>query len=257
MILHNKGMRHRIEETVQKALDFVREHSSSKNENLPYYLIIFFSMVAFVVGINYFVELTEEISGRALKRYDREITDFIISYRTPERNKFFQLVTELGDFYAYLGAFILSGIVFFWLFKSWKFIVQLLAILVLSGLSNVVLKNAINRTRPSLEHMVVVETLSYPSGHAMSAMAFYGFLVYLLFQIRMPLWLRFLLSSLFIFLIVSIGVSRIYLGVHFPSDVAGGFIGGLIWVAFCIILFNVIDLFRKRKNHDYEKNLET
>ena len=46
-------------------------------------------------------------------------------------------------------------------------------------------------------------------------------------------------------LIISIGLSRIYLGVHFPSDIAGGFIAGGIWVIFCIILFNIIDVFRR------------
>lgn len=250
-------MRQRIEEGIQQIVDFIRKHSSSKNENLPYYLLIFFAFVTIIIGINYFVALTEELSGKALIGYDRKITDFIISFRTPELNKFFQFITDTGDVYAYLIAVILAAAFFFWIFRSWKFILQLLFILILSGLSNIALKNAIDRSRPGIEHLVVVKTLSYPSGHAMSAMAFYGFLIYLLFQIKMPGWVRLFLTILFSSLILAIGISRVYLGVHFPSDVAGGYIAGLIWVAFCIILFNVIDLLRKRRKFNgYEENLE-
>ncbi|HER41011.1 MAG TPA: phosphatase PAP2 family protein, partial [Salinimicrobium catena] len=127
--------------------------------------------------------------------------------------------------------------------------------------ANIALKRAFDRARPTIEHLVVVKTLSYPSGHAMSAMAFYGFLTYLVFQIKMKHWLRAILASIFIFLILAIGISRIYLGVHFPSDVAGGFIAGLIWVAFCVVLFNIIALLRLRKRNkdgtmDVEENLE-
>jgi len=48
-------------------------------------------------------------------------------------------------------------------------------------------------------------------------------------------------------LILAIGVSRIYLGVHYPSDVAAGFLGGLLWVTFCVIGFNVFELLRERR----------
>jgi undecaprenyl-diphosphatase len=119
-------------------------------------------------------------------------------------------------------------------------------VLMLATLSNIVLKKVINRARPSLEHLVSVNTLSYPSGHAMSAMAFYGFLIYLCIRYRMARWLRYLLVSVLVLLILSIGISRIYLGVHYPTDVAAGFIGGLIWVAFCTVLFSLIDLLRRR-----------
>src|SRR5690606_9370331 len=107
----------------------------------------------------------------------------------------------------------------------------------------------INRERPTLEHMVAVSTLSYPSGHAMSAMAFYGFLIYLSFRLSRYMWFKILSLIILGSLILLIGISRIYLGVHYPSDVFAGFVGGLIWVTFCAILFNIIDLYRrKRKN---------
>ncbi|GAB2769711.1 phosphatase PAP2 family protein [Salinimicrobium soli] len=253
-------MRNDMKDMVRKLIDYIRTFLSGKNPNLPYYLLIFFAFIAFIFGVNLFIELTDELPGSGLKVYDDKITDYIISFRTPELNHFFQFVTDLGDVYAYIVVTTIAVLFFFFKLKNKKFIFQLLGVLLLSALSNIALKQAINRARPTIEHMVVVKTLSYPSGHSMSAMAFYGFLIYLLFRIKMAKWLRFLLAFIFTFLILSIGLSRIYLGVHFPSDVAGGFIAGLIWVAFCIVLFNIIDLLRERKRartgEGEEENLE-
>lgn len=254
-------MRKKITQEIERIVEFMRAHFSRKNPYLPYYLLIFFSLIVFVLGTNLFVELSGEISGSALRKYDTLITDYITSFRTPALNNFFQFVTNIGDMYGYLIATTLAAIFFFFKLKNKRFVFQLLAVLVLSALANNVLKRAFGRARPTIEHLVVVKTLSYPSGHSMSAMAFYGFLTYLVFQIKMKSWLRAVLASIFIFLILAIGISRIYLGVHFPSDVAGGFIAGLIWVAFCIVLFNIIALLRlrkKKRNGDVEdeENLE-
>lgn len=240
-------MRDKIREGVEKTVNFSRRHFSRENEDLPLYILIFFSFVVFVIGINLFVELTDELSGKALEHYDQKITDFIISFRTPGRNKFFQFITDLGDLYAYLVISAITTVFFLKKFRSWKFVLQLLGVLLLSALSNIALKRFFDRARPDIEHLVVAKSLSYPSGHAMSAMAFYGFLIYLIYHVQMPSWLRNILSFIFAGLILAIGTSRIYLGVHFPSDIAAGFIGGLIWVAFCVVLFNIITLLRRRK----------
>lgn len=258
-------MKNDIKQYIEKAASFLKENFTRKNEDLSYYLLMIFALIIFVVGINFFVELTEGISGTSLKSYDRTVTDFVISFRTPELTQFFQFITDLGDFYGYLIATALAALYFFMKFRNWKIILELLVVTILAALSNIALKRVINRQRPEIEHLVVVESLSYPSGHSMSAMAFYGFLIYLSFRIKMSKWLRGFFVFLFVFLILGIGISRIYLGVHFPSDVLGGFTAGLIWVAFCVILFNLIDLIRRRKRsgkpitkkeRDSEENLQ-
>ncbi|WP_313791396.1 phosphatase PAP2 family protein [Lacinutrix neustonica] len=87
--------------------------------------------------------------------------------------------------------------------------------------------------------------MSYPSGHAMTAMAVYGFLIYLFYHFKINSFLKFAIITILAILILSIGISRIYLGVHFPSDIIGGFIAGFIWVVFCALVFNIIGLFRR------------
>ena len=256
-------MRKGIKKFIADLVDFMKKHLSGQNPDLPFYILIFISLVVFILGTNLFVELTEEVHGAVLQGYDERIQDYIVSYRTPFLNQFFLIVTDIGNFYSYFVVMALAAIFLFMKLRNWKFILQLLGVIIIAGLSNVILKEAIQRERPSLEHMVTIKSLSYPSGHAMSAMAFYGFLIYLVFKIKMHRLLRVFLVTLFTFLILAIGFSRIYLGVHYPSDVAGGFIAGLIWVAFCMILFNIIDLLRQRKRRadggmeEEEENLET
>jgi len=217
------------------------------NHKLPYIITILLALIIVVAGIKIFLELTESLQSEYLSQYDRKITDFIISFRSPELNKILQFITNIGDIYGYLVVGLISSIVFYLKFKNWRFVIQMVFVLVISGLSNLALKQAINRPRPEIEHLVSVATLSYPSGHAMSAISFYGFLIYLCYGFKMNKWIKSGIIIFFTLLIFTIGISRIYLGVHFPSDIAGGFIAGLIWVAFCILIFNIIDLFRRKE----------
>lgn len=250
-------MKNNLKDAIKYIVQFLRKHVSRKNENLPYNLLIFFSFVFFIIGINVFTELTEEVQDKSMRDFDRQVTEYITSYRTPELNQIFTFITDLGDVYAYIVAVTIAIIFFLKIFKSWTFILQLVGVLILATLANMALKRVFNRARPMAEHLVVVESLSYPSGHAMSAMAFYGFLIYLVFRIKMSRWLRSLLALFFGILILLIGISRIYLGVHYPSDVVGGFLAGLIWVAFCIVVFNVVELLRQRRgDEEVEENLE-
>jgi membrane-associated phospholipid phosphatase len=226
--------------------NFIREKFRSKNEDLPFYVTIVVSAILFILAMNAFVELTDELAENELLGVDKSVTEFIISFRSDGLTKYFTFATHLGDRNAYIIFTILLASYYLIKHRSWKFILQTTLVLLLATLSNIVLKQVINRARPSLEHLVTVNTLSYPSGHSMSAMAYYGFLIYLCLRYNMRRWVRYLFVAILILLILSIGVSRIYLGVHYPTDVAAGFIGGLIWVAFCAVVFNLFELLRKR-----------
>ena len=180
-----------------------------------------------------------------LANVDDKITEYVISFRTPALTDFFIFMTNVGDIYGYLIVLSIYFLVSWIFFKRWKYVLQTTLVLLLAAGSNVMLKRFIDRARPGIEHLVSVETLSYPSGHAMSAMAFYGFLIFLCTKFRISKFLKTGIIILLAFIILSIGISRIYLGVHFPSDIAGGYIAGLIWVFFCILIFNLIEIFRR------------
>lgn len=239
-------MRKKIVEFLVHIRQMLRKIFHQDNEQLPFFIAIFIALIIVVGGINLFIDLTESMHSDGLVTYDSKITEFVTSFRNPNLTPFMQAITHVGDIYGYMVLTVICTISFYLIFKNWRYVLEMIFVLAISGLSNSALKNVINRARPDVDHLVSVATLSYPSGHAMSAISFYGFLIYLIYNIRMKAVFKFGLILLFSTMIFLIGISRIYLGVHFPSDVAAGYIAGFIWVIFCIILFHVIDLLRKR-----------
>ena len=110
--------------------------------------------------------------------------------------------------------------------------------LVLSALTNFILKQIIQRPRP-IEHRIIDEKgYSLPSGHSMVSMAFYGFLIYFIHKNVKNKYIKISLIALLSLLIISIGISRIYLGVHYTSDVIAGF---LVAISYLIIFVHIIN----------------
>lgn len=243
-------MRKKIIQFLIQIRKFLREKFHQYNSQLPFIIAIIIALLIVVFGINFFIEFTSALKSTMVESFDQRVTQYIISFRSPQLNVFFQYLTEVGDFYGYLVLAAVFTIVFYLIFRNWRYVLEMVFVLLISGLANVSLKQVINRARPDAVHLVSVETLSYPSGHAMSAMAFYGFLIYLFYSLKLKLWIKVLSIIICSLIILGIGISRVYLGVHFPSDVLGGFIAGFIWVIFCVVLFHLIDLLRKRRRRN-------
>lgn len=100
----------------------------------------------------------------------------------------------------------------------------------ISGLFNPLIKLLFTRERPTLEHLVTEHSYSFPSGHSTASMVLYGTLICILPLFVKNKTLQTVLQIALICLIIIIGTSRIYLGVHFPSDILGGFTLGLGWL---------------------------
>ncbi|GAB2530417.1 phosphatase PAP2 family protein [Rufibacter soli] len=121
---------------------------------------------------------------------------------------------------------------------------------------NLLLKYIINRPRPLVPHLVDSYGLSFPSGHAMISASFYGLLIYLVWKhVEVPAW-RFLLVFLLSLLILLIGFSRVYLHVHYATDVVAGLVAGLGWVILANALINRMEKFSKRNLNPVVKGQE-
>jgi undecaprenyl-diphosphatase len=114
---------------------------------------------------------------------------------------------------------------------------------------NGVLKLGFNRPRPSIVlHSVHTVSSSFPSGHAMSAAIVYSTVAYLAARLQKRRWARWLTMLAAFTLIALIAVSRLYLGVHYPSDVVAGITIGLAWASFCMAALEAIQKFGARRD---------
>ncbi|KKR52819.1 MAG: Phosphoesterase, PA-phosphatase related protein [Parcubacteria group bacterium GW2011_GWA1_40_21] len=159
---------------------------------------------------------------------DEKTINFFDSIRTPLLNKFFILISYFGA--GDVVIFIVAIVTIFLIIKRRKgHIFMLWIILIASILSAYILKLAIHRPRPL--GGIVEETLfSFPSAHAVLSAAFYGFLIYLILQSGKNRPFKFFGSASLLILIILIGFSRLYLGVHYLSDVMAGYLLGGLWL---------------------------
>lgn len=123
---------------------------------------------------------------------------------------------------------ILVSLIFFLKDRRYGIFVGLNAIIIF--ILNICLKLIFARERPA-ELMIITETgYSFPSGHAMAALGFYGFIIYLIWNMNLEKRAKVVFSTLICILIVLIGISRIYLGVHYASDVLAGFLISTVYL---------------------------
>lgn len=112
---------------------------------------------------------------------------------------------------------------------------------------NLILKQFFGRERPLVPHLVESSGLSFPSGHAMISASFYGLLVYLVWKHVAHAALKWFLIGLLCLWIILIGFSRIYLHVHYATDVIAGFAAGIMWVVIANFLLKKLERFSGRK----------
>ena len=140
------------------------------------------------------------------------------------------------------------------------FVLTILAIILIKGLKNklflltgivgtaglnVVLKHIIQRERPNINRLIPEKGYSFPSGHSMMSMAFYGMLIFLIFKYVKNTALKWTLIVILTILLSTIGITRIYLGVHYPSDVIGGFVVSLTYLFILTEIYNKVKIEEK------------
>lgn len=187
-----------------------------------------------VAGTLGFAALGEVVRRGVTQRFDVAVLTWLGTKHAPGVTTFMNEISPLGT-----GAVVLMvvGVTagFLWHTQHKHSARLLLAATVGSIILNNVLKLYFNRPRPSVfEWQTHAASMSFPSGHAMSATVVYGTIAYLLARLQQRRWARALTLSLAVFIILLISLTRLYLGVHYPSDVIAGIIIGLAWSGFCM-----------------------
>ena len=180
-----------------------------------YYFIIGILLISFLY-VTYLVVTNQTTS------FDNAIYNFIFN-RNNILDFYFTNITKLGNTITIICIVIVLLLL---INDKSKYILGITTITTV--LSNQGLKHLIKRIRPDHIRLIKQGGYSYPSGHAMISIAVYGFLIYYVLKHVNNKYLKFLITILLLILIISIGLSRIYLGVHYPSDVLGGYLLSLI-----------------------------
>lgn len=136
--------------------------------------------------------------------------------------------------------------------KDWKRAIEIGVIGLGGFLLNYFMKHFFERPRPENPLVAPLSNFSFPSGHAMSGFIFYGLLAYLIFKTKWPRGVKYALSVLLIFFSLLIGFSRVYLRLHYASDVVGGFCMGFAWLLAAIAIME-----QQKKQSDKSISHET
>lgn len=193
-------------------------------------------IILFVCLVGFF-SLAEDVFNKEIMHADiigyKVVSDFLISdFATPIA----KFITEFG------GAIflIIITIILFVFIKKKKIGLAILVNLCIVTILNLILKQILQRPRP-VENRIIDETgYSFPSGHSMVSMAFYGFVIYIIYKYIKNKYLKIGLITFLSVLIILIGISRIYLGVHYTSDVLAGF---FISIPYLIVYTSAVNKF--------------
>ena len=177
-----------------------------------------------------FIAIAEDVFHKEIMKGD------IVGYDIISRLSKLKFATPVAKFITNFGGTIfitLSAIALVIIIKNKKIKISIVVNLLIATLSSQILKRILQRPRPTGIRLVEVSGYSFPSGHSTVSMAFYGYLIYLIYKNIENKYLKWSLITLLSVLICLIGASRIYLGVHYTTDVLGGFFLSIS----CLIIF--------------------
>ncbi len=188
-------------------------------------------------------KLFEEVLEREAFAFDTSTLLWLHKRTNPSLDSVMLTITHFGDPSVVLFIVIVS-LVILWLHNRQE--AQIFALACLGAfILNTGLKLCFTKPRPHLWNPLISETsFSFPSGHALGSLVLYGFLAYLL-ATHYPKYAK-IFYSLAVVVIAAIGISRLYLGVHWPTDIIAGYGVGFLWLMLCIVM---LKLHKTKKSH--------
>ncbi|GAA4373931.1 phosphatase PAP2 family protein [Hymenobacter koreensis] len=198
------------------------------------------------VGVVVFLALGRQVLGDGQLDFDEAAFTWSHWFLGENNREWVDFMTFLASRNFISGA-ALSIIAYFLFIRKHRWYSLKVPVVALGSITlNLLLKNFYNRPRPLLP-LTSASGLSFPSGHAMISASFYGLLVYLVWEHVENRSLRWLLTVLLVVLILLIGLTRVYLRVHYASDVLAGFSAGVLWLLIALPALKRLELFTKRR----------
>ncbi len=203
-------------------------------------------IVIFAIALLVFVFVARKVFLLGRTDFDFRVFTFLESFVSDRNNKVMNFFTFLGK-HDFLIPANLILIAYFLLRKRKWYSIKIPAIALSSLGLMFVLKNLFNRPRPDIPLLYEASGLSFPSGHALMSVTFYGLMIYIIHQMVKHTAIKWAAITFLILLIIIIGFSRIYLRVHYTTDVIAGFCVGFLWLVFAIHTLNKMEKFSRKK----------
>lgn len=234
-----------MRDALYSTLRFIARHVRGFYAALAAFLTV--GVVVGLIAVGIFALFASVVAQGFTQPFDEAVLRWLGQYRNPTLDRIGVEITSLGNG-AVLLLLVAVASVFLWLTKHhWS--VYLLVLAYIGGdILNKILKGYFERPRPSvLEHLHATSSASFPSGHAMNSFITYGAVAYLVARLEPTPGLRRATWTITALLIFAIGLSRSYLGVHYPSDVLAGYLAGLAWLTFVAAALTAIRFFASRR----------
>lgn len=187
-------------------------------------------MITALISVIAFIWIADGVFKGGTRYFDDQVREAIHRIASPELTALMLFITRLGSAQVLVPLGICVGVAFILL--RWKRAVALFAV-TMGGeiILEFVLKNIFQRVRPeTFFDYPPPSSYSFPSGHALASLCFYGIVAWLVTARLKNNFLKFTIWVFAVALIFLIGTSRVYLGVHYPSDVIAGYLTAVVWV---------------------------
>jgi len=224
-------------------------HSGPLGRYAPMLVVMAVGAVAAVVAAHLFVELAEEIrrTTSAVHRIDQAIHTWFGHERQAAMTTLLNAATAIGGVVG-LGTIVAVVAAALLVRKERASAIFVVVTAGTGALLNLGLKMIFARTRPDLASaLAAARWYSFPSGHAMSSFITFGALAYIALRQAWPWAAKSASLALALTIVVLVGLSRVYLGVHWASDIAGGWSAGTVWLASAVVAFEMMLRLRQRR----------
>lgn len=202
-------------------------------------------LLVFLVSFSVFVYLTREVFVLQNHRFDSWVFQKMREIRSAELTGFMESITFFGSKNFFIAVPI-GLTVFFLFFRNWWLSVYIFVTTLGSVILNQYFKNNFLRLRPDTA-FYFQSGYSFPSGHAMIGASFYGVLIYLIWRRTQNKWLRICLCLVLLLWQLLISFSRVYLNVHYATDVLAGLAAGIFWLFLAVLCINHFEKYYHRR----------
>ena len=241
---HTRGHFHLLWDLIFGALRIIGKHAHNAYTIFGIFLV---SGAAIAILFTWaFSELAQKVRAGTTQGFDDAVMHWMAAHQVKGVQTAMLEITSLGTG-TVVGMIVFVAGMFLWLNQHKHSAILLIAATLGGMVLDNLLKIGFNRPRPKIfEWGTYAVSSSFPSGHAMSSVIVYGTVAYLAARLQQNVASRILTMTFAALMILAICTSRLYLGVHYPSDVLAGVVIGLAWAAFCMAVLEAAQLYAKR-----------